>query len=193
MPNLEQTRLICPSHFGSKSWPPSAFNPTTKRLYVPLNEGCMLAGPNGYSLLSSGVKMAYALHPDSEGNMGRVQALDLEQQQFAWQHRQKSPVISSLLATAGGLVFAGDMDRSLKAFDERTGEVLWQTTLRDVPSSLIVTYSVDGKQYVAVVVGQRNYHVTDWTRMYTLLAEKEGWTFDDSARQGAAIQVFSLD
>jgi len=191
-PSLETTRLICPNHYGSKSWPPAAFNPDTKQLYLPLNEGCLLAGPEGYGLLSSGVRMAAALHPDSNGQMGRLQAIDLEQQAFTWRHRQPSPVISSLLATAGGLVFAGDMDRWLKAFDDRNGELLWQTRLDAVPSSTIVTYAIDGRQYVAVVVGQSNYHVTDWARVYDLLIEEQGLSVDEPTAGSAGIWVFAL-
>jgi alcohol dehydrogenase (cytochrome c) len=152
-----------------------------------------LAGPEGYGLLSSGVRMAAALHPDSDGQMGRVQAVDLEQLAFTWRHRQTSPVVSSLLATAGGLVFAGDMDRWLTAFDDRSGERLWQTRLDAVPSSTIVTYAIDGRQYVALVVGQSNYHVNDWARVYDLLIEEEGLAVDEPAEGSAGIWVFALE
>ena len=192
IPNPEQTRLICSTHYGSKSWPPSAFNPRTNRLYVSLNEGCIEAGPEGYELLTSGVRLAAALNPDSNGNMGRIQALDLGQQQFAWRYRQPSPIISSLMATAGGVIFAGDLNRILRAFDEETGELLWETTLDDVPSCTIVTYAVDGIQYLAVAVGQTSYYVNDWSRMYDLFAEQEGMPINDSPKGGAAIWVFSL-
>ena len=192
VPTQGETRLICSTHYGSKSWPPSAFNPRTNRLYIPLNEGCIEAGPDGYELLTSGVRLAAALNPDSNGNMGRIQAVDLGEQEFAWRHRQPSPIISSIMATAGGLVFAGDLNRSLRAFDEESGEILWETMLDDVPSSTIVTYAVDGIQYLAVTVGQTGYHVNDWTRMYGLFAEQEGMPVNDSPKGGAAIWVFSL-
>ena len=53
IPQLEETRLICANHYGAKSWPPAAFNPNTNRLYLPLNEGCIEAGPEGrYERLS---------------------------------------------------------------------------------------------------------------------------------------------
>ncbi len=192
IPTQGETQLICSTHYGSKSWPPSAFNPRTNRLFIPLNEGCIETGPDGYELLTSGVRLSAALHPDSNGNMGRIQAVDLANQEFAWRHRQPSPIISSVMATAGGLLFAGDLNRSLKAFDEESGEILWETVLDDVPSSTIVTYAVDGTQYLAVAVGQTAYHVNDWTRMYGLFAEQEGMPVNDSPKGGAAIWVFSL-
>ena len=113
--------------------------------------------------------MREALFPESNGNMGRIQALDLGNQEFDWLHRQPSPVISSILATAGGLIFAGDLNRAFKALDETTGEVLWETALDDIPSSTIVTYAVDDIQYLAIVVGQTGYHVNDWARMYDIV------------------------
>ena len=193
IPQLEETRLICANHYGAKSWPPAAFNPVTRRLFLPLNEGCIEAGPDGrYEILTTGVQMREALFPDSNGNMGRIQAIDLDEQELAWRHRQPSPVISSILATAGGLVFAGDINRAFKAFDEDTGTVLWETTLDEVPSSTIVSYAVQGTQYLAIVAGQTGYHVNDWQRMYDIFAEQEGMPVNDTPKGGAAIWVFRL-
>jgi alcohol dehydrogenase (cytochrome c) len=60
---------------------------------------------------------------------------------------------SSLLATAGGLLFAGHTDRTFQALDEDTGKVLWQTRLASAPNATPVTFSVDGRQYVAIASG----------------------------------------
>ena len=91
------------------------------------------------------------------------------------------------------MVFAGDLNRAFKAFDETSGELLWETQLDDVPSSSIVTYSVDGTQYVAVVVGQTNNHVNDWSRVYSRFAPDAGMPVNDSPKGGAAIWVCALD
>ena len=193
-PQLEETRLLCSNHYGAKSWPPAAFNPHTNRLYLPLNEGCLEVGPEGrYEILTTEVQMREALFPGSNGTMGRIQALDLGNQEFDWLHRQPSPVVSSILATAGGLVFAADLNRTFKALDDTTGEVLWETVMDDVPSSTIVTFAVDDTQYVAIVVGQTGYHVNDWARMYDIFAEPQGMPVNDSPKGGAAIWVFALD
>ncbi len=98
----------------------------------------------------------------------------------------------SVLATAGGLVFAGDVNCSFMAFDDATGEILWRTMLDDQPSSNIVSYSVDGKQYVAVVVGAHNYHVDGWTRTYLGAAEELDMPVNDSPLGGGAVWVFAL-
>ena len=193
IPQLEEQRLICSNHYGAKSWPPAAFNPISKKLFLPLNEGCLEVGPDGrYQILTTNIQMREALFPDSNGNMGRIQALDLNTQEFDWRHRQPSPVISSILATAGGLVFAGDLNRHFRAFDDETGEILWEALLDDVPSSTIITYAIEGTQYVAIVAGQTGYHVNDWARMYGIFAEPEGMPVNDAPKGGAAIWVFSL-
>ena len=62
----------------------------------------------------------------------------------------------------------------------------------DVPSSNIITYAVDGVQYLAIVVGQTGYHVNDWARMYDLFAEPEGMPVNDAPKGGAAIWVYAL-
>ena len=194
VPQLEEQRLICANHYGAKSWPPAAFNPISKKLFLPLNEGCLETGPEGrYQILTTNIKLREALFPGSNGNMGRVQALDLENQEFDWTHRQPSPVISSILATAGGLVFAGDLNRQFRAFDDATGEILWEGLLDDVPSSTIITYMVNEVQYVAVVAGQTGYHVNDWSRMYSIFAEPEGMPVNDAPKGGAAIWVYALE
>jgi glucose dehydrogenase len=58
-----------------------------------------------------------------------------------------------MLSTAGGLVFNGSLDRRFTAFEEATGKILWETKLNASPSSTPITYSVGGKQYVAVIAG----------------------------------------
>ena len=71
-----------------------------------------------------------------------------------WIDRQRAPQMTGALATAGGVVFAGALDRYLTAYDADTGKVLWKIRLNDVPSSCPITYSVNGKQYLAVVIGE---------------------------------------
>ncbi|MBT4160208.1 MAG: PQQ-binding-like beta-propeller repeat protein [Gammaproteobacteria bacterium] len=196
IPDLTQTRLICPIAFGARSWPPTSFNPRSKYLYLPLSEGCMTGGPDGFrGLLSSGIGIGWAPHPaSSDGNMGRLQAVNLETRQLAWSFRQPTPLVSAVLATGGGLVFVGDLDPSLKAFDDISGELLWQTKLDAIPGSNVMSYSVDGKQYIAIVVGQINNVVRDWKRTYNLFAPDLGLPqIDWSKEAGPAITVFSVD
>jgi alcohol dehydrogenase (cytochrome c) len=91
--------------------------------------------------------------PGHDGNFGQLAALDLQRRQIVWRHRQRIPIAGSTLATAGGLLFNGDIDRYFYAYDDTTGKVLWRTRLSAAPESSPITYAVNGRQYVAVVAG----------------------------------------
>ena len=90
---------------------------------------------------------------DLERLIPAVMRADLATRKTVWIQRQRAPQSSGVLATAGGLVFAGALDRWFTAYDAGNGEPLWKIRLSDVPNSAPITYSVNGKQYIAVVVG----------------------------------------
>ena len=75
-----------------------------------------------------------------------------------WVRRQRAPLSSSLLATAGGILFQGDRNREFRALDDKTGKTLWSVRLDAVPNSSPVTFRVRDKQYVAVVTGGGGLH-----------------------------------
>ncbi len=155
VPNLERNNLICPIYLGGRNWQAGTYNPETKMLYLPALEMCMMAGLIGDgTLLSTGIESTPEPRPDSDGQFGRLQAINMETMELAWQHREPTPTSTPLLSTAGGLVFGGNLDKSFKAFNAETGEILWQTSLEHIPSSFPITYAVDGKQFIAVVRGQ---------------------------------------
>jgi alcohol dehydrogenase (cytochrome c) len=192
--DLTQPRLICPTVVGARSWPPTSFDPESKMLYLPLTEGCNTFGPEGFKgLFTSGIGLSMTPHPvSSDGNMGRLQAVNLATRQMAWSYRQPTPLVSSTLATAGGVVFVGDLEPSLKAFDSKSGDLLWRGAIDDTPGSSLVTYAVDGRQYVAVVVGQTNNVVRDWSRIYRSFAEARSAKLAEPPKGGAAIWAFAL-
>jgi len=161
VPSREQAIVVCPHAGGAKSWVPGAINPTTRVLFVPLVESCMDLTPvplEQRGSLSTGVRWTIRPRQDSDGRYGRIQAIDLATRATLWTARQRAPQTTGVLATAGGLVFAGSLDRVLAAYDDATGEVLWQAKLNDVPSSSPISYAVDGKQYVAMTVGHGSAH-----------------------------------
>ena len=89
--------------------------------------------------------------PDSDGNIGRVDAINLTDRSTMWSYRQRPPVTSSTLPTGGGLVFVGSLDRKFMAFDDETGEKLWESgKLSNSLESFPISYQAGGKQYVAI-------------------------------------------
>ena len=155
-PSRKRTVTVCPNNAGGKNWMPSAYSPGTHLLFVPLMEICMDMIPvaeDEVGFLSTGVRVSSRPLPGNDGKYGRLQALDLQSMKIKWTFRQRAPFTSGTLATAGGLVFVGDVDRYLQALDEDNGKLLWKIRLNDALSSSPISYSVKGKQYLAVNVG----------------------------------------
>ncbi len=156
VPSREKAIIVCPHAGGAKSWIPASINPEKKVLYVPLVESCMDLTPvpqDQRGSLSTGVRWSIRPRQDSDGRYGRIQAIDLMTRKTLWTERQRAPQTTGVLATAGGLVFAGALDRWFTAYDDATGKALWRARLSDVPSAAPISYAVDGKQYVAMMVG----------------------------------------
>jgi alcohol dehydrogenase (cytochrome c) len=157
-PEAGRTKLVCPYATAGRNWPSTSINPETAILYVPLAESCMnhTFTPGSAAETAAGgvdARMEQRVRPDSDGKFGRLQAIDLQTGKVLWTQRQRATPSSAMLATAGGLVFSGDHDRWFRAYDDRTGAMLWETRLNAPPASFPITYTVDGRQYLAVVAG----------------------------------------
>jgi alcohol dehydrogenase (cytochrome c) len=156
IPGAGKTATVCPAQNGAKNWIPGSYDAARATLYLPLNAACMEmvpVDPGEMSPLSSGIRWSLLPRPDSDGRYGRVQAIDLKTRKTRWIAAQRAPMTSGVLATAGGLVFAGGLDRVFSAFDAADGKLLWSTRLGDVPTGAPITFAVDGRQYVAIVAG----------------------------------------
>jgi len=148
--------FMCPHAGGGRNWSPTAFDEETAMLFVNARDTCMEMRPTEGGFLSSGVDIYYSAPADSDGNFGILQGIDMESGKVMWEHRRRAPYDVGVLATASGLLFTGAMDREFLTYDQATGEQLWRTGLSGVPNASPITYSVDGKQYVAVVTGMGN-------------------------------------
>ncbi|HEY6922771.1 MAG TPA: PQQ-binding-like beta-propeller repeat protein [Steroidobacteraceae bacterium] len=157
-PEAGKPKLICPNSFGARNWPATALNPDTNTLFTAILENCgdYIYSPRSPAETARGgldTRFIPRLPPGHDGNFGRLVALDLQKRRIVWAHRQRIPLAGSTLATAGGLLFNGDVDRYFYAFDQGNGRVLWRTRLNAAPESSPVTYAVGDRQYVAVVTG----------------------------------------
>ncbi len=147
---------ICPTLEGGKNQQPAAYSPQTGLFYVPTNNMCMdfAAAPTVYIVGTPyvGVNAPYKAGPG--GNLGAVIAWDAANGRKVWEIKEKYPVWSGALATAGGVVFYGTLDGWFKAADARSGKVLWKFKVGSgVVGNPITFVGPDGKQYVAIYAG----------------------------------------
>jgi alcohol dehydrogenase (cytochrome c) len=188
IPGDGTVKMVCPHGAGAKNYLPASYNASRRTLFVPLTEACMdvfpIPGGAGRGALSSGVNWGIRPRPGSDGKNGRLQAIDLETRQTVWTARDRAPQTSGVLATAGGVVFASAFDRYLRAYDDASGEVLWQTRLNDVSSSTPISFSVGGTQYVAMVTGQGGFHAASYAVLVPELVSPPD--------RGAMLWVFAL-
>lgn len=153
---------FCPSFWGGKDWPPSAYSPQTGYLYLPANENlcsALTGEPVKYvpGQLYMGVpipKMEVFPTPEAKDHIGELQAWDLAAGKKVWTTTFKSHNWGPVLATGGGLVFSGGTnDRNFRAFDAKTGKILWQQRTNSGVVGIPVSFAIDGKQYIAVQSG----------------------------------------
>lgn len=155
IPRIGQEVDMCPSTSGFKSWRAMAYSPQTSAMYIPITLNCELAtfGPVEQVLGGGGegpTRRVNYPHPDSDGNLGELLVLDIPSGEVKWRYRSRAPVNTAALTTAGGLVFIGDWDRRMFAFDAENGDILWQTRVSTSAQGFPISYMVDGRQYVAL-------------------------------------------
>lgn len=149
----EGTRVL-PGGNGGSEWSPAAYSPITGYMYVlGLNQ------ENVYKLRPEVLRppaswlsgVWFSVVP--KNNNGTFTAVDVATGRIAWQDTMAKPMVGGALATAGGVVFTGTADRKFLALDAANGRTIWTYKAAAGVNAPPVSYSVDGRQYIAVAAG----------------------------------------
>ena len=151
-PSAEGT-LICPGPAGLKEWPHAAYSQKTRLLYTPVVEACGVFKVKPAEFREGMPYWGGEASVAEQEQWGHVKAFDPATGREVWSWRNVHPIVSSILATAGDLVFAGTPAGEAIALHARTGEPLWRFQTGSGIHSNPITYGVRGKQYVAIPTG----------------------------------------
>ena len=147
----------CPSSAGGHNWQAMSYHKGTHSLVLPLSQSCvdMKAAQIEFKEGGGGGAVSRRWFPieGKEDKIGKLAAYDIDTMQELWSFEQPASYLTSVLTTAGNVLFVGDMDRKFRAHDVRDGKILWETRLGTSVQGFPITYMVNGEQYVAVSAG----------------------------------------
>lgn len=174
--------LICPSNLGAKGWQQSAFSPQTSMLYVPIMEFCndvLPLPPGGVGEKGRTVASvegadrgsgSYFMRPipGRDAGYSHLDAIDPVTGKRQWTYPYKYVLLASVLATAGDLVFTGDVEGHYFALDAKTGKKLWSYQTGAPHRGGSVSYSVGGRQIIVTPMGNSQSVMADlWPQAST--------------------------
>ncbi len=153
LPTKEGARML-PGANGGVEWSPMAVNPElgltyAVNLHQPMTYQVQSSPYPGGKLWLGGAFTVIA----TEESFGNVTAVDYNTGKIAWQKKTPLPMMGGALTTAGGLMFTGEGDGWFRAYDAKSGDVLWSFFAGAGVNAPPASYSVDGKQYIVVGAG----------------------------------------
>ena len=194
-PGTNKEAQYCPGLHGGKNWPPAAYSPRTRMMYIPANNylcstlaGIPVKYEKGQAFTGS-KGGGTQLWPGAD-HVGEVQAWNVDTGEKVWTHTYRMANWGPLLATGGDLVFGGGTpDQKFRAFDGRSGKLLWEFETSSGVEAPPSSFEVGGKQYIAVLTGWG----ADASGMGATVAR---FFPDDNPKTtavGGAVYVFALD
>ena len=148
----------CPGVLGGMQWNGPAFNPLTGLLYVPSVDWCgTYAKATELRFVQGQNYMGGSFTFDPvEKSRGWLTAIDAATGAVKWRHESRRPMLAAVTTTAAGLVFTGELEGEFLALDAVDGRVLYRFSTGGRLNGGVATYEVEGRQYVAVAVGNAN-------------------------------------
>jgi alcohol dehydrogenase (cytochrome c) len=179
-----EAKDICPASEGGKWWNPMSYSPAKQMVFVPSREICTDIKSGKGDRVEGKPHWGIGSIKWNKGH-GQLVAFDAKSGNKKWTVDAPSPFMSGVLTTGGGLVFAGTPEGEFKAYDQDTGKELWSYQTGSGIVGSPVTYSIDGKQYVAVPSG-----FGGWTGWATIGGG--GAPHLKDSRKGGYVTVFAL-
>lgn len=186
-PKVGVPAFICPAIGGGRQWNHAAYSPKTGWFYSTGIEWCqeVVSQPEepkeGNTFFGGTFTMK---HPPNEEAHGHLDAYDPVTGKKHWSYRSKYPLLASVLATGGGLIFSGDPEGFFFALDANSGEKLWSFQTGSGHRGSPIAYKSGGKEFIATPSG--------WGSAVAGLFPQL-WPQTEFFRKGAAIFAFTLE